>query len=46
MDSSEDSLKQMILKRKQDREASMDSFLDGLASKYGGAEKKKSKAKK
>lgn len=44
----EDSLKALILQRNKQRQADSDSFLDALASKYGGSggKKKSSKSKK
>lgn len=40
-----DSLQALILKRNQERAGEMDSFLDSLASKYGGGGKKKTTKK-
>jgi len=45
LDDSEDSLKNMILARQQSRGQQATSFLDNLAAKYGGAEKKTRKKK-
>merc|ERR1711915_859908 len=45
LDDSEDSLKNMILARQQSRGQQAASFLDNLAAKYGGQEKKSKKKK-
>jgi len=46
LDGSDDSLRAMILARQQSRGQQASSFLDGLAAKYGGSEKKKGTKKK
>ena len=41
---SENSLRQLILKKNEDRAADMDSFFDSLAEKYAPKKKAKKKA--
>lgn len=45
-DSSENSLKQLIMKRQRDRQGAMDDMIAGLEAKYCKPKKQKTKGKK